>query len=157
MRIFVAGPSGAIGKRLVPMLMAKGHQVTAMTRKPDSVPMLRNAGADPVVADALDRSAVLCAVESAAPECIVHEMTALAGVTDYKNFDKAFGLTNQLRTRGTDNLIEAGRAIGVRRIIAQSYGNWNYARTGGQVKTERDPLDSAPPPAARVLCGDPPA
>lgn len=145
MKVFVAGGSGAMGRRLVPQLVAAGYQVVAMTRDGDKAPWLRRVGAEPVVADALDRAAVLGAVTGSAPEVVIHQLTALAGATSFKNFDQEFARTNVLRTEGTDHLLAASRAAGVRRIIAQSYGNWNYERTGSAVKTETDPFDPDPP------------
>jgi len=145
MKVFVAGANGAIGKRLVPQLVASGYEVVAMTRSPQHVEPLRAAGAEPVVADALDRSAVMQALKQAEPEVVIHQLTALTGVKNYKQFDDEFALTNRLRTEGTDYLLEAARAVGARRFIAQSYGNWNYARTGAGLKTEEDPFDPTPP------------
>jgi 2-alkyl-3-oxoalkanoate reductase len=145
MRVFVAGATGAMGKRLVPALVGAGHQVTAMTRSPDKAAALAAAGAEPVVADGLDGAAVLRAVTQTAPEVIIHQMTGLAGMKNLKKFDAEFAATNRLRTEGTDNLLAAARAAGVRRIVAQSYGNWNYERTGTTLKTEEDRLDPAPP------------
>jgi nucleoside-diphosphate-sugar epimerase len=145
MKVFVAGASGAVGKRLIPLLVARGYYVAAMTRSPDKTDALRAAGAEPVVADGLDRDAVMKAVTQTKPEVVIHQMTGLTGVTDFKKFDDGFALTNRLRTEGTDHLLEAARAAGVRRIIAQSYGNWNYERTGTALKTEADPLDPNPP------------
>src|SRR4051794_7151178 len=149
MKVFVAGATGALGKQLIPRLVAAGHEVTGMTRsagKSDAVAALR---ARPVVADALDAEAVLRAVLDAAPEAIVHELTALSGSVDLRRFDRAFATTNRLRTEGTDNLLAAGRAAGARRFVAQSFAGWPFARTGGRVKTEDDPLDPAPPAAMR--------
>ncbi len=145
MKVFVAGASGAIGKPLVSQLVAGGYQVVAMTRSANNVDALRAAGAEPVVADALDRDAVMQAVMRAEPEVIIHELTALTGVTNLKRFDEVFALTSRLRTEGTDYLMAAAQAAGTRRFIAQSYGNWTYARTGALIKAEDDPLDSTPP------------
>ena len=145
MKVFVAGASGAVGNQLVPQLVATGYEVVAMTLSPRHDESLRAQGATPVVADALDRSAVIDAVKQATPDVIIDELTALAGVKDFKRFDDEFALTNRLRTEGTSYLLEAARATGVRRFIAQSYGNWNYARTGTGPKTEDDPLDPTPP------------
>jgi nucleoside-diphosphate-sugar epimerase len=145
MKVFVAGGSGAIGGRLVPQLLARGHEVTAMTRSAGKADSLRALGAGVAVADALDRDAVVHAIVAAEPEVVIHQLTGLAGVKNFKRFDKEFELTNQLRTRGTDHLLDAARAAGTRRFIAQSYGNWNYERTGSGLKTEDDPLDPRPP------------
>ncbi len=149
MRIFVAGATGALGRRLVPLLVEGGHQVTGMTRTAGKAAGLRAAGADPVVADALDRDAVLRAVVAARPEVVVHQLTALAGMTSFRNFDREFALTNRLRTEGTDHLLEAARAVGARRFVAQSFTGWPFARVGGPVKTEDDPLDPDPPAQLR--------
>jgi nucleoside-diphosphate-sugar epimerase len=105
--------------------------------------MLEQLGATPVVADALDGDQVAEAVERARPEVIVHELTAIGSV-DPRHFDRDFAHTNRLRTEGTDHLLAAGQAVDVRRFVAQSYGAWPYARTGGPVKTEEDPLDPTP-------------
>jgi nucleoside-diphosphate-sugar epimerase len=145
MKVFVAGGSGAMGWRLVPQLVAGGHDVVAMTRDKGKAAQLRATGAEPVIADALDRGAVHRAVTRAAPDVLIHQLTALAGLKSFKNFDKEFALTNRLRTEGTDNLLDAALAAGTRRVVAQSYGNWNYARTGNALKTEEDPLDPTPP------------
>jgi nucleoside-diphosphate-sugar epimerase len=145
MNVFVAGASGAIGQALVPQLVAAGYQVVAMTRSQRHVARLRAMGAEPALADALDRAAVMEAVRRAQPDVIIHELTALTGLKDFKHFDRAFALTNRLRTEGTDILLAAAREVGARRFIAQSYGNWIYARTGSAAKTEDDALDPTPP------------
>ena len=149
MRIFVAGAGGAIGRSLVPQLIARGHDVTATTRSARKVEPLRALGAEPVVMDGLDATSVGEAVARAEPDVIVHQMTALAGMTDLKHFDDGFAVTNDLRTRGTDNLLAAADAVGVRRFIAQSYTGWPNARVGGAVKTEEDPLEPDPPAEQR--------
>jgi 2-alkyl-3-oxoalkanoate reductase len=144
MRVFVAGATGALGRHLVPMLVAAGHEVTATTRTPGKVARLREAGAEPVVVDGLDREAVIAAVRAAAPEVIVHQMTALAGMRSLRKPDQQFATTNELRTRGTDNLLAAAARAGTRRVVAQSNAAANE-RTGGPVKTEDDPLAARPP------------
>ena len=149
MRVFVAGATGVIGQYLVPSLIAAGHEVTGTTRSPAKAAGLRQAGAAPVIADGLDRQAMLDAVQAAQPDVIVHQMTALAAMTDFRHFDQEFAVTNELRTKGTDYLLEAARLAGTRRFIAQSFIGWNNARTGSPVKTERDPLDPDPLPATR--------
>ena len=149
MRMFVAGATGALGRRLVPLLVAGGHQVTAMTRRVGRTMELYAAGAEPVVADALDRDAVLAAVTAARPEAVVHQLTDLAGVTSFRKFDQGFAATNRLRTEGTDHLLEAARAAGARRFVAQSFAGWPFARVGGPVRTEDDPLDPDPPAELR--------
>src|SRR5215211_2854344 len=151
MKVFVAGATGALGQQLVPQLVAKGHEVVGMTRSPDKQDLVRSLGARPVVADALDPEAVAQAVAEAEPEVIVHQLTALSGDFDMKHLDRFFALTNRLRTEGTDHLLAAGRALGVKRFVAQSYAGWPAARTGGPVKTEEDPLDPNPPDAMRPV------
>ena len=143
MRVFVAGATGAMGRHLVPGLVAAGHEVTATTRTPGKVARLREAGAKPVVMDGLDREAVVAAVRAAAPEVIVHQMTALADMRNLRKVDQEFAATNELRTQGTDNLLAAAARAGTRRVIAQSATGANE-RSGGPVKTEEDPLDSRP-------------
>jgi 2-alkyl-3-oxoalkanoate reductase len=145
MKVFVAGASGAVGHRLVPLLVASGYDVVAMTRSEGKADSLRAAGAEPVVADGLDAGEVTRAITRSQPEVVIHQMTGLTGVSSYKKFDEEFSVTNRLRTEGTDNLLNAARAAGVRRFIAQSYGNWNYARTGTGLKGEDDPFDPDPP------------
>jgi nucleoside-diphosphate-sugar epimerase len=144
MRVFVTGATGVLGRHLVPLLAGAGHEVTATTRTPGKAGDLRAAGARPVILDGLDRDAVIAAVRAAAPEVIVHEMTALAGMRSLRRFDKGFAGTNELRTLGTDNLLAAARAAGTRRVIAQGYTGWPNQRSGGPVKTEDDPLDPRP-------------
>jgi 2-alkyl-3-oxoalkanoate reductase len=149
MRVFVAGATGAVGARLVPQLLEQGHEVVGTSRSPDKADRLRAVGAEAVVLDVLDAEAVRSAVAAARPDAIVHEATALAGVTDVKHFDRGFEQTNRLRTEGTDALLAAARETGVRRFVAQSYAGWPYARDNGAVKTEDDPLDPTPVPAMR--------
>jgi nucleoside-diphosphate-sugar epimerase len=146
MRVFVTGATGVLGRHLVPGLVAAGHEVTATTRTPGKVAQLRAAGAEAVVVDGLDREAVIAAVRAAAPEVIVHQMTALAGgMRSFRNPDKVFAATNELRTRGTDNLLAAAARAGTRRVIAQGYaGPGPDKRSGGPLKTEADPLDWRP-------------
>jgi nucleoside-diphosphate-sugar epimerase len=144
MRVFVAGATGAIGKQLVPRLVAAGHEVHGMTRSASKKAMLDALGAVPVVADALDPDQVAAAVGNAGPDVIVHQLTAIGGV-DMRHFDRDFALTNRLRTDGTDHLLSAGQAVGVRRFVAQGVSSYGmYMRTGGPVKSEEDPLDPAP-------------
>jgi 2-alkyl-3-oxoalkanoate reductase len=145
MRVFVAGATGALGQHLVPGLVAAGHEVTATTRTPGKVAQLREAGAEPVVVDGLDREAVIAAVLAAGPEVVVHQMTALAGMRSLRDPDKAFAATNELRTRGTDNLLAAAEQAGTRRVIAQGYaGAGPDKRSGSRLKTEEDPPDWRP-------------
>ena len=145
MRVFVAGGTGVIGRRLVPQLVARGHQVTATTTSDRNLPTLRGLGADAVVMDGLDAASVGQAVASAQPDVIVNQMTAIApahaGKPDIKHMDRWFAPTIRLRTEGTDHLLAAAEATGVHHVVAQSYGSWNGIREGGWVKTEDDPLD----------------
>ena len=150
MKIFVAGATGALGKQLVPQLVAKGHAVVGMTRSESKTDQLRELGAQPVVADALDPDAVAQAVAGAEPEVIVHQLTALSGSPDMRRPDRFFEVTNRLRTEGTDHLLAAGRAVGARRFVAHSYAGWPFARVGGPVKSEDDPLDPNPPAGIRA-------
>jgi nucleoside-diphosphate-sugar epimerase len=145
MKIFVAGATGAIGRRLLPLLVSSGHEVVAMTHAPARTDALRALGAQPVVADGLDRDAVMRAVTEAHPDVIVHEMTALESVKSLSNFDRDLAVTNQLRTEGTEYLIEAAHAAGTRKLVAQSFTGWPNERTGGRIKTETDELDKQPP------------
>jgi len=147
MRIFLAGATGAIGGRLVPLLLEAGHEVTGTTRSPAKADMLRAAGAEPVIADGLDRDAIVAAIAAARPDAIVHQLTALGDLTSLRSLDGAFALTNRLRTEGTDNLLAGAREAGTRRFVAQSFTGWPYARTGGPVKTEDDPLEPDPVPS----------
>jgi nucleoside-diphosphate-sugar epimerase len=143
MRVFVAGGTGVIGRRLVPQLVARGHQVTATTTGPGKLGSLEQLGADAVVMDGLDAVSVGEAVAAARPDAIVHQMTAIrvAGKPDMKHIDRWFATTNRLRTEGTDHLLAAAEATGVSHFVAQSYASWNGIRKGGWVKTEEDPLD----------------
>ena len=145
MRIFLAGASGAVGQRLIPLLVGAGHSVVGLTRSAARVPLLHRLGAEPVVTDALDRQAIHAAVLSARPDTIVHEMTDLKEASDLRTFDRTFAASNRLRTEGTDHLLAAAREAGVQRFLAQSFCGWPYARVGGAVKTEADPLDPHPP------------
>jgi nucleoside-diphosphate-sugar epimerase len=149
MRIFVAGATGAVGRRLVPRLLERGHSVVGTTRNPDKAAELRAMGAEPAVVDGLDAAGIGEAVARAEPDAIIHQMTALAGKPDLRRFDRWFARTNALRTRGTENLLAAAQATGVQRMVVQSFIGWNNARTGGPVKTEDDPLDPEPLKAQR--------
>ena len=140
MRVFLAGASGAIGSTLVQQLVERGHHVTATTHSSAKVDRLRAAGAHPVIVDGLDAAAVREAVARAEPEAILHEMTALSGAPNVRRFDTWAAVTNELRTRGTDNLLAAARAAGVRRVIAQGYTGTNQ-RQGSSLKTEDEPVD----------------
>jgi len=143
MKVFVAGATGVMGRELVPRLVSAGHDVEGMTRSESKRAVLHDLGATAVVADALDAGQVADVVAHAQPEVIVHQLTAIAGLNT-RRFDHDFALTNRLRTEGTDHLLSAACAVGVRRFVAQSYTSWPYARTGGPVKSEQDPLDPAP-------------
>ena len=143
MKILIAGATGVIGRLLVPKLIANGHEVAGTTRTPTKVEALRQAGATPFVVDILDPESVASAVATFEPDVIVHEATALSSM-DMRNFERAFAVTNRLRIDGTDNLLAAGRAIGVERFIAQSFAGWPFARSGPLVKTEADALDPEP-------------
>jgi nucleoside-diphosphate-sugar epimerase len=155
MKVFVAGATGALGRALVPQLVARGHEVVGMTRSESKQDLVRGLGARPVVADALDREAVASAVESAEPGVIVHELTALSGkmsLRDARHPERFEGaiMTNRLRTEATDHLLTAGRASGARRFVAQSFGAFRFAPTGGPVQTEDDPLDPDAPGGFRA-------
>ena len=143
MKVFVAGATGAMGKQLVPRLVAAGHRVVGTTRSESKQAALWDLGAEPVVVDALDAEQVGEAVARAQPDVIVHELTSIETL-DMRHFDRSFAMTNRLRTEGTDHLLSAGRAVGVEKFVIQSYTGWPYARTGGPVKTEDDPLDPNP-------------
>jgi nucleoside-diphosphate-sugar epimerase len=156
MNVFVAGATGVLGRALVPQLAARGHEVVGMTRSASKQDLVRSLGARPVVADALDPDAVAEAVASAEPDVIVHELTALAGpmsVRDARHPDRSSmaKMTNRLRTEATDHLLAAGRAVGARRFVAQSFGAFRWARTSAPVLTEADPLDPDPPAALRPV------
>ena len=150
MKVLVVGASGAIGSRLVPQLLERGHQVVGTCHSSRKTQRLRELGAEPVVLDALDAQAVREVVARAEPEVVIYQATALADVRFSRNFDRAFAQTNRLRTEGTDNLLDAARVAGVRRFVAQSFASMRNAREGGMVKTEEDPLDPDPPATMRM-------
>jgi 2-alkyl-3-oxoalkanoate reductase len=149
MRVFVAGGTGALGRHLIPDLVADGHQVIASTRFPGKSADLAAAGAAAVVMDGLDRDDVLATVQQAAPEVIVNQMTSLGATKNFRKFDEEFAVTNELRTRGTDYLLEAGRLAGTRRFIAQSFTGFTNEYAGTLIKTEDDPPNPDPPASAR--------
>lgn len=149
MRIFVAGATGAIGRRLVPILAAAGHTVVGLTRSPEKSAMIRNSGADAVVANGLDANAIRAVVSAAKPDVVVHEMTDLKEASDLRHFDRSFAVSNRLRTEGTDSLLAAAKEVGAKRFVAQSFCGWPYARIGGPVKSEADPLDPRAPQQLR--------
>jgi nucleoside-diphosphate-sugar epimerase len=151
MRVFVAGATGAIGKQLLPRLIAAGHEVHGMTRSVSKQDMLAELGVVPVIADALNPDQVGQAVGEARPEVIVHQLTAIPASLNFRHIDRDFELTNRLRIQGTDNLLSAAHAVGVQRFVAQSNGAFLYARTGGPVKNEEDPIDSTPAPVMRPI------
>ena len=145
MRVFVAGAAGAVGLPLVRRLAAAGHSVVGLTRSAAKAEAIAGAGGEPVVADALNQAAIVKAVGDARPDAIVHEMTALSAASDLVHFDRTFAATNRLRTEGLDNLLAGARQAGTRRLVAQSFCGWPYAREGGPVKAEDAPLDPDPP------------
>lgn len=149
MRIFIAGATGALGRRLTPLLIRGGHHVTGTTRSTAKIGQLQATGAESVVLDGLERDAVLAAVTTARPDVVVHQLTALSTPMNLRRFDRSFAQTNRLRTEGTDNLLAAAQAAGAQRFIAQSYTGWLNERTGGPVKTEDDPLDAHPTTVSR--------
>ncbi len=149
MKVLVAGATGALGKQLVPKLVANGHEVAGTTRHEAKRAAVEALGATPVVVDALDPDAVAAAVAAVDPDVIVHELTALSGSLDMRHFDRDLAATNRLRTEATDHLLAAGRAVGIRRFVAQSFAGWPSAREGAAVKTEDDPLDPAPAESMR--------
>lgn len=145
MKILIAGATGAVGARLLPLLVERGHEVAGLSRTPRSADAIAAAGALPFTANAFDRSDVIAVAEAFAPEVVVNQLTALGAEPDTRKFDQAFALTNRLRTEGGQNLIAAATAVGARRYVAQSFCGWPYARQGGPIKTEDDPLDPNPP------------
>jgi nucleoside-diphosphate-sugar epimerase len=149
MRVLVAGASGAIGTRLVPQLIDRGHEVIGTFRSPAHAERVRALGAEPIALDLLDARAVRQAVLETRPEAIIHQATDLADVRFGRSLDRSFASTNRLRTEGTDALLAAAREAGVRRFVAQSFASYRYAREGGPVKAEDDPLDPSPPAMAR--------
>jgi nucleoside-diphosphate-sugar epimerase len=144
MKVLVIGATGAVGLPLVSQLVERGHEVVGTSRTQERAERLRGLGAEPAVLDLLDRETVRGLVLRTRPEGIVHQGTSLAGGLDFKHFDEAFGKTNRLRREGTDNLLAAAKEAGVERFVAQSYGGGiTYARVGGPVKTEDDPVDES--------------
>jgi nucleoside-diphosphate-sugar epimerase len=149
MRVFVAGASGVIGRRLVAKLIDRGHEVIGTSRSPGNAERARALGAEPIALDLLNPRAVRKAVLETEPDAIVHQATALADVRFSRNLDRTFAQTNRLRIEGTDALLAAAREARVRRFVGQSFANARYAREGGSVKTEEDPLDPTPVPTTR--------
>lgn len=152
MNIFLAGATGAVGQSLITQLIRQGHTVVGITRSASRAPLLKALGAEPVVLDALDRDAVLAAVAAAQPDAIVSQLTALAGLTDMRRFERAFALTNRLRTEGTSHLLEAARVNGVERVVVQSFTGWPNLRGGDPsvLRDERVPLDPDLPQQLRA-------
>jgi len=149
LKIFLAGATGAIGKALVPQLLGSGHEVVALARSAGKARALEALGAKIVIADALDADALTAAITRTEPEAVIHQLTALAGVGSFRNFDREFAPTNRLRTEATDTLLAAALLVGARRFIAQSFCGWPFAREGGAVKSEDAPLDPNPPASFR--------
>jgi nucleoside-diphosphate-sugar epimerase len=149
MHVYIAGGAGVIGVRLVPQLVERGHRVTATTTSPAKIGLLQGLGAEAVVVDGLDASAVGESVAKAEPDAVVHQMTGLTEGIDPKRWDRSFTLTNRLRTEGLDHLLDAVRAVGVPHVVAQSFTGWPNIRSGSWVKDEDDPLDPEPPKAQR--------
>jgi 2-alkyl-3-oxoalkanoate reductase len=145
MRVFVAGSTGAVGKFLVPHLVQNGHEVVALVRDARKAKALEVMGAQVALADALNKEELTAAIRRTEPEVIIHQLTALTGVGNFKKLDEEFALTNRFRTEVTDTMLAAARLVGTRRFIAQSFCGWPFAREGGPVKTEEDPLDPNPP------------
>jgi nucleoside-diphosphate-sugar epimerase len=148
MKVLVIGATGAVGLPLVSQLVERGHAVVGTSRTQERATTLRRLGAEPAALDVLDREAVRRLVAQTKPDAIAHQATALADGIDFKHFAEAFAPTNRLRTEGTDNLLAAAWETGVERFVAQSYAGITYARVGGPVKTEDDPLDESLPEAA---------
>lgn len=153
MRVFIAGGTGTIGRHLVTLLLEGGHEVVALGRTVEKARDLEASGAKVVLADALDKERLNAAIEEARPEVVIHQLTSLTGVANFKRMDDDFAVTNRLRTEATDALLAAARGVGAQRFIAQSFCGWPFARTGGPIKTEEDPLDPQPPTGFRQTLG----
>jgi nucleoside-diphosphate-sugar epimerase len=149
MRVFVAGGTGAVGKVLVPRLVETGYEVVGLARSVQKGRVLEAMGAKVVLADVLNKEELTAAIRRAEPEVIIHQLTALARAGNFRKFDQEFALTNRFRTEVTDTMLAAARLVGTRRFIAQSFCGWPFAREGGPVKTEDDPLDPNPPASFR--------
>ncbi|MFI6825683.1 NAD-dependent epimerase/dehydratase family protein [Kribbella sp. NPDC050241] len=149
MKVLVAGATGGLGRSLVPQLVAAGHEVVGMIRSESKAASIKALGANVVLADGLDAAAVKAAVDTVRPEVVVHQMTALKSGINFKKFDQSFAMTNRLRIEGTDNLLSASQAAGVRRFVVQSYAGWNLQQGGSATKTEADPLNPNPVAAQR--------
>jgi nucleoside-diphosphate-sugar epimerase len=149
MRVFVAGSTGAIGKFLVPHLVENGHEVVALVRAAHKAKAFEMMGVKVAIADAFRKEELTAAIRGSEPEVIIHQLTALVGVGNFKKLDEEFTLTNRFRTEVTDTMLAAARLVGTRRFIAQSFCGWPFAREGRPVKTEEDPLDPDPPASFR--------
>src|SRR6202521_2315785 len=145
MKVLVTGGTGAIGKFLLPLLVENKHEVVALTRSVIKAAQLEDSGVSAAIVDPLDKPRLTAAVRRAEPDVIIHQLSALSGVGNFRKFDQEFALTNRFRTEVTDTLLAAARTIGTQRFIAQSYCGWPYAKKGGPVKSEEDPLDPKPP------------
>src|SRR5258706_3442064 len=145
MKVLVTGGTGAIGKFLLPLLLENKHEVIALTRSVTKAPLLEDSGVTPVIVDPLDKTRLIAEVRRAEPEVIIHQLSALTGAGNFRKFDQEFALTNRFRHEVTEKMLRAARTIGTKRFIAQSYCGWPYAKKGGPVKTEEDPLDPKPP------------
>jgi nucleoside-diphosphate-sugar epimerase len=149
MKVFIAGATGAVGSRLVPLFASAGHEVTGTSRSIEGVRSINVAGGHGVVMDGLDVDSIRRAVLEAQPDIIVHELTSLAGGMNLKKIDASFAVTNELRTRATDALLAAGKQVGTSRFIVQSFTGWTNEHAGARVKSELDPLDPKPAAASR--------
>lgn len=149
MKVFVAGSTGAVGKVLVPHLVENGHEVVALVRSTQKAKAFEAIGAKVVLADVLNKEELTATITRTEPEVIIHQLTALASTINFRKFDQEFALTNRFRTEVTDTMLAAARLVGARRLIVQSFCGWLFAREGGPVKTEDDPLDPNPPASFR--------
>jgi nucleoside-diphosphate-sugar epimerase len=146
MKIFVLGSTGVIGKNLIPLLVDRKNEVSALVRSSGKVKVVEDMGAKAVIADVFNKEALARVIKKAEPEVIIHQLTALATFTgNFKKFDKEFELTNRFRTEVADTLLNLAKDIGTKRVIVQSFCGWPFARVGGPLKTEEDPLDTKPP------------
>ena len=146
MKIFVLGSTGVMGKNLIPLLVEKKHEVTALVRSSKRTKVVEDIGAEAVIANVLDKEELTEVIKKAEPEAIIHQLTALADFSgNFRKFDEEFEMTNRFRTEVTDTLLKIARDIGTKRFIAQSFCGWPFARTGEPIKSEEDPLDPEPP------------